>query len=404
MAEYDCLIIGAGPVALAMARALNMRGLTFALCGQLPPQRPDSPDQRTAALFDGSIQFLSNIGVWTGIEHAAAPLSGIRIIDATGRLLRAPEQLFSAGDINAKHLGFNVPNPLLISALRETLEATQPITKKHGQEINLTADVTNVRISEGAVTITLGDQTTRTGRMAIAADGRKSLTREAASIDVKTWSHDQAALTTHFEHELPNNAISTEIQTTAGPCTTVPLSAHRSSLVWMERPAKTAALAELEDDAFMSALERRLDGLLGPIMSVGKRRVFPLSSLIAEKFAANRVALIGESGHAFPPIGAQGLNLGLRDVAELADKLANARNAGRDIGSDATMEAYSQSRRADITARTYGVDAFNASLSSDLANMMRGAAFHALHASPNIKRFLIDRGMRPVGAWPTMMR
>ena len=126
--------------------------------------------------------------------------------------------------------------------------------------------------------------------------------------------------------------------------------------------------------------------------------------LIADRFAANRVALIGESAHAFPPIGAQGLNLGLRDVASLADQLAEAAAHGQDLGSDATLNAYSDDRRADITLRTYGVDAFNASLAGRAAGLLRGAVLHATKASPDVKRFLLSRGLQPIGAWPSLMR
>jgi 2-octaprenyl-6-methoxyphenol hydroxylase len=404
MEPYDCLIVGAGPVALAMAKTLQLRGLSYSLCGELPHQRPNSPDLRTAALFDGSVRLLKTLGAWPHVEPLAAPLVAIRIIDATGRLFRAPEQLFAAADIGTCELGFNIPNPVLIDAFREALKAAIDVNENHPDEINLTAKVTAITVSGSGVTATLADGTSRMGRIAIAADGRNSVTRAAASINVRTWNHNQAALTAHFDHEFSNQAISTEIHAVTGPCTVVPLSANRSSLVWMEQPDRAAELAGLNDTHFIEALEFRLAGLLGPIRSVTTRRVFPLSSLIADRFAANRVALIGESGHAFPPIGAQGLNLGLRDVASLADHLAEARLAGKDVGSDEVLNTYSTSRSADILARTYGVDAFNASLTGGPAGLLRGAAFHATKASPSVKRFLMERGMQPIGAWPSMMR
>ncbi|MFY0612624.1 MAG: FAD-dependent monooxygenase [Hyphomicrobiaceae bacterium] len=401
---HDCLIIGAGPVALATARALNLRGLTFCLCGELPRQRPNSPDLRTAALFEGSIRLLERLDAWSLVQPAAARLAAIRIIDATGRLLRAPEQLFSGIDMGAAELGFNIPNPALVDALRATLAATEDVTRTETDEINLTAQVTHIEICDDHITATLADHTRRHGRMAIAADGRNSMTRNAAGIGIKTWDHNQAAITAHFEHDLPNDAISTELHSRAGPCTVVPLGPNKSSLVWMEHPDTAHQLAALPDEKFIAALEERLEGLLGPVRHVTTRRVFPLSSLIADRFAARRVALVGESGHAFPPIGAQGLNLGLRDAASLVDHLADARQSGHDIGADRILDAYSASRRSDIVARTYGVDAFNVSLADRAAGLLRGAALHATHASPAFKRFLLARGMQPVGPWPTMMR
>ena len=401
---HDCIIIGAGPIALAMARALELRGLTYCLCGELPRDRPNSPDLRTAALFDGSIRLLERLGAWPHIEPSAAPLAAIRIVDATGRLLRAPEQIFSAADIAATQLGFNIPNPVLVDALRTTLLTTHDDTKTVTGEVNLNTQVRHVAVTDEHVTATLADGTTRRGRIAIGADGRKSITRNAAGIDVRTWDHNQSAITAHFEHALPNQAISTEIHTRAGPCTVVPMASNRASLVWMERPEIADQLATCSDDAFIAALEERLDGLLGPIRQVSARRNFPLSTMIADRFAGHRVALVGESGHAFPPIGAQGLNLGLRDVACLADHLADAAGSGQDIGATNILDAYSDSRRADIMMRTYGVDAFNVSLAGRAAGLLRGAVLHATKASPDFKRFLMARGMQPIGAWPSLMR
>ncbi len=400
----DCLIVGAGPIALALARALELRGLTFCLCGELPRQRPNSPDLRTAALFDGSIRLLQRLGAWPHIETVAAPLNGIRIVDATGRLLRAPEQVFAAADIGERQLGYNIPNPALVTALRRSLDAADGTAASNASEINLCVQVRHVAPATDDVTLTLADGSTRRGRMAVGADGRASITRAAAGIAVESWDHDQAAVTAHFEHALASHAISTEIHTQTGPCTVVPMAPHKASLVWMARPSIASELATGSDEAFIAALEHRLDGLLGPISNVSARRVFPLATLIAERFAAKRIALVGESAHAFPPIGAQGLNLGLRDIACLADHLADAAANGQDIGADTTLDAYSESRSADIRVRTYGVDAFNVSLAGRAAGLVRGAVLHATDASPEFKRFLMRRGLQPVGPWPSLMR
>ena len=184
---HDCLIIGAGPIALALARTLELRGLSFYLCGELPRQRPNSPDLRTAALFDGSIRLLQRLGAWAHIEAAATPLDGIRIVDATGRLLRAPEQVFAAADIRQTHLGFNIPNPALVEALRQSLGATDAVTTSLTREINLTVQVRQISQAADHVVLTLGDGTQRRGRMAIGADGRASITRTAAGISINSW-------------------------------------------------------------------------------------------------------------------------------------------------------------------------------------------------------------------------
>ncbi|MBU2534125.1 MAG: FAD-dependent monooxygenase [Alphaproteobacteria bacterium] len=396
----DCLIIGAGPTALAMARALQIRGVTMALCGTLPPQDPSVPDMRTAALFLGSIRLLERLDAWQHARPSAEPIRAIRIVDSTGRLLRAPEQTFTATAVHEDAIAFNVPNPALVDALVKTLDGDLPEERSN---IDLGAHVVAVTVEADHVAAELADGTFRRARLAIAADGRRSITREAAAISCRTWDHGQAAITAHIDHELPHQGVSTEIHMRTGPCTVVPLSGNRSSLVWMDERSAASERAALSDAQFIRTLESCLEGLLGPIQTTTPRRIFPLSMLLAERFAGNRVALIGETGHAFPPIGAQGLNLGLRDVASLADHLADAKAAGLDPGSPAVLQAYSNDRRGDVLARTYGVDAFNRSLSGRAAGLLRGAILHATKASPAFKTFLLERGMQPVGKWPSMM-
>jgi len=400
---YDALIIGAGPVALTMACALKRIGASVCLCGELPPQSPTAPDLRTAALFDGSLRMLRRLNVWDAIAPNMAPIDAIRIVDTTGHLLRAPEQLFSAADIGELHLGFNVPNPVLVDALVK--EATANAGKLDAKiEINLDVRIANVSIAADHVTATFTDGTQRVGRVTIAADGRRSLTRDAARIAVNAWDLDQSAVTAHFTHAFDNDAISTELHTQHGPCTVVPMEPNRSSLVWMTTKESAAQLGRQSNTDFIASLEERLQGLLGPVSEITQRRVFPLSTLIAEQFASNRVALIGEAAHAFPPIGAQGLNLGLRDVASLTDHLNQALSSGTDPGAAEVLTAYNRDRRADIAVRTYGVDAFNRSLSGPVTSMMRGATLHALKAMPALRRFMMQRGTGPVGEWPSLMQ
>ncbi len=153
-----------------------------------------------------------------------------------------------------------------------------------------------------------------------------------------------------------------------------------------------------------AALEDQLQGVIGTITTLTPRRTFPLSTLIANRFGAARTALIGEAGHAFPPIGAQGLNLGLRDVATLLDHISTTLDQAGDPGADAMLNAYSAARQADVTARTYGVDAMNASLSGRLTGLFRGALLHATTLSPAVRRSVLSRGMSPLGEWPSLMR
>ncbi len=397
---YDCLIAGAGPIGLTMANALSRRGVSYCLCGSLPHEGRNSPDLRTAALFSGSIRLLERLGVWQALSETAAPLSGIRIVDDTERLLRAPEQLFAAADLGQQRLGYNIANPALVRALVHTLDVPGTSSARH----DIGATITDYRAAPDCITATLADGTERRARLVIAADGRNSPARTAAGIPVQTWSYDQTAITAHLTHSLPHHDISTEIHTPEGPCTVVPFGDHRSSLVWMMKPETANRLTAGNETDFTAALENQLHGVIGTVTTLTPRRTFPLSSLIANRFGANRTALIGEAGHAFPPIGAQGLNLGLRDVATLLDHICAALDQGNDPGSDAVLNAYSAARQADVTARTYGVDAMNASLSGRLTGLFRGALLHATTLSPAVRRSVLSRGMAPLGEWPSLMR
>ncbi len=400
---FDCLVMGAGPVGLTLALALRHVGLSTALCGTIPTAPDGATDLRTAALFAGSIRLLENLGVWPHLQPYATPVAAIRIIDMTRDILRAPTQTFSGADIGEEILGYNIPNTALIDALLARLDALAPSGNARPLDL-LGANITHLDVSGSSIAALAATKSTPIkATLAVGADGRRSMARRAAGITTREWDRGQAAITAHFDHALPNGQISTEIHLPEGPCTIVPLGAHRSSLVWMVKTTEARRLADLRKQDFILELEKLFIGLIGPITNLTDRASFPLTSLIANRFAQHRVALVGESAHAFPPIGAQGLNLGLRDVGALADTLQQAKAAGHDIGSNAVLSQYHTDRWSDITVRTHAVDALNRSLSSPPLGLLRGAAMHAAGASSHLKRFLIERGMRPVGDWPPLM-
>jgi 2-octaprenyl-6-methoxyphenol hydroxylase len=181
---------------------------------------------------------------------------------------------------------------------------------------------------------------------------------------------------------------------------------QRSSLVWVERPEETQRLLALTDDGFLAALEHSLQGLLGSLSDLGTRAAFPLSGLSAEKAGWNRVALVGESAHVFPPIGAQGLNLGLRDGAVLADSVASALAAGQGIGGPEALANYTQARSADIGSRVFGVDILNRSLIADIlpTHLARGIGLHLLKSVGPLRRFLVREGLQPSFVMPSLMQ
>ena len=396
----DVAIVGAGPAGLTAAIALACNGAQAVCAG--PPFNPDParPDTRTTALLRGSVQLLKNIGVWRYCLAEAAPLDAIRIIDDTGRLLRAPEVEFRADELGLEAFGFNVPNQSLVAALR----------RRGGELANLqlieTSGADAVEPDTNAVHVKLAEQTTIEARLVAGADGRNSICRRAARINTIGWSYDQSAIACNFEHTLPHGNVSSEFHHPAGPFTTVPLPGNASSLVWVERPAVVERLMGLSDESFREALESRLQGMLGRVIGVGPRAAFPLSGLTAQRFADSRIALLGEAAHVIPPIGAQGLNLGFRDAAHLAELVNRALGRNADPGGDNVLRAYDRVRRSDVVGRTLAVDLLNRSLLSSFLpiQLARGFGLHLLNALSPLRRYVMRQGLDAESELPDLMR
>lgn len=399
MSSADCLVIGAGPAGLACALALASVGVDVAVAGPRAQSTADA-DPRTAALFPTSLAFLANIGIWERVAPVSAPMRALRLIDDTGGLLRAPEVLFDAAEIGAEVLAYNVPNAPLVAALDERVGGHPGIARI------VTTGVTGIELGSDSGTAQLSEGGSITAPLVVAADGRRSIARQAAGIAVSTWRYDQAAIAGTFRHSRPHGETSTEFHTEAGPLTTVPLPGAASSLVWLERPDTVSRLMALDDAGFALALETRLQGLLGTISHAGPRVSYPMAGLVAERYGANRVALIGETAHAFPPIGAQGLNLSLRDAAHLAELVGERRRSHGDVGGADLLSAYHDARKADVAVRTYAVDALNRSLIAGIGGLglVRGAGLHLLNALSPLKRALMRQGLAPVGPLPRLLR
>jgi 2-octaprenyl-6-methoxyphenol hydroxylase len=391
--SFDAAVVGTGPAGLAAALALRRTGLTVALIG--PP--PNGSDARTAALFPSSVKLLERLGVWPQLAPLAAPLQAIRIIDRTGHLIKAPETLFRACEIGLAAFAWNIANAPLALALHARATAPDSGIAAFGAKLERLA------IGESRVKLELEGGGEVEARLVAGADGQASPCRAAAGIASRRWSYDQSAIALSFDHGRPHGDTSSELHRDAGPFTTVPLPGNRSSLVWTERPQDAGRLAKLGDAELIGEIERRLEGLLGPVSSLSARGVFAMRGLIADRLAASRIALVGEAAHAFPPIGAQGLNLGLRDAAALADA---AGQWGRDPGSADALAAYEAARRSDVRLRTSAIDALNRSLIEGYLpfQLARGAGLHLMNALPPVRRTIMRRGLLPPGELPSLMR
>lgn len=380
--RFDVIVCGGGLAGTSAALAVARSGLKAAL---IAPPLP-SADGRTTALMMPSVRFLDELGLWQTISETASPLRVMRIIDDTDRLLRSPPLTFRAQEIGEEAFGYNISNAPLLQIIMQSTR------NESGVSIFETA-AESIALQGDCVTVILADGTKLEGDLIAGADGRNSLTRSAAGIPIRSWSYPQTALVLNFEHQYDHADTSNEFHTPSGPFTQVPLGPKRSSLVWAMKPADADQMKDRPDEALANEIERQSHSILGKVTIVSGRHFFPFSGLIASRFGSGRTVLLGESGHVFPPIGAQGFNLGLRDVSRFVEVL---RQAGPDNAETITRR-YDRLRLADIRSRTMGVDLLNRSLLNRFlpVQMARYAGMMALAHIPPLRTLAMREGMEP---------
>jgi 2-octaprenyl-6-methoxyphenol hydroxylase len=391
----EVAVVGAGPAGLTAAIALAVTGIETLLVAK----RPDRADTRTTALLAGSVAALDALGVWEACRAQSAPLRAIRLVDDTPWLLRAPEVSFSATEIGLEAFGHNIENRHLVAALE-----ARAGTLAHLTRIDVAADT--VAVGDRGAAVALADGRSIAARLVIGADGRRSLCRAAAGITSDGFTYPQAALTLNFAHSRPHDGMSTEFHTPQGPFTVVPLPGDRSSLVCVVAPDEAERLVGLEADPLSETVERRAHSILGKVAVEPGRGMFRLGVETADRFAANRIALVGEAAHVVPPIGAQGLNLGLRDAATICELVVAARRDRADVGSDQVLARYDGLRRPDVTSRTVAVDMLNRSLLTDFLPVqgMRGLGLYLVERIGPLRRALMREGVAPSVFEPRLMR
>jgi len=390
---YPVAIIGSGPVGLLTALALAPLYEQILLIGPVA----DRQDGRTSALMMPAIRQLEQLDIWQSLKSKTAPLCNLRIIDATQRLIRAPTVTFRASEIGEAAFGYNIPNQALNTQLRDKVKANaniiwQPCSVRHYQ------------MTEDDITLTLEDGSCQHAALVIAADGRNSSARAAAGIKAYEWHYPQTALVLNFSHQESHQNSSHEFHTAQGPFTQVPLPGQRSSLVWVLAQEEANKMLSLGCGAMAAKIETHMCSMLGKVSIEEETQswppqTWPMRGAILSRFAAGRTILIGEAAHVFPPIGAQGLNLGLRDMADLLSILrhhcqnANAQNSNL----VPVINEYNRRRRPDIWIRTGLVHVLNRMLLSNFLapQILRSAGLEALRQLPPLRAWLMREGLAP---------
>ncbi|MBA9082225.1 MULTISPECIES: UbiH/UbiF family hydroxylase [Bartonella] len=382
--EYrDVAVIGAGPVGMLAALSLAHKGYTVFLIG--PPTRVD--ELRTTALMMPAIHALQRLNIWETVKSHAAALSLMRIVDATSRVVRAPTVNFCSSEIGKKAFGYNIPNLKLNNALMDAIEHTSGI-------IRFFSLAKSLHHEQDHVNITLSDGRVIQASFVVAADGCHSPTRAAAGIGVKQWNYPQTALILNFAHKLPHQNISTEFHTEDGPFTQVPLPGNTSSLVWVTNPSRAKELLDMQPKTIAKVIEGQMQSMLGEVTVKTAIQTCPLWGLIPHCFAANRTILVGEAAHVFPPIGAQGFNLGFRDVQTLVDILPNQIS---NSNFKTIIAQYNRRRKSDVFIRSGFVHTLNHTLLSNMfpVHIVRSVGLELLRNFSPLRNLLMREGMHP---------
>ena len=380
--DSEAIVVGGGLAGLAAAIAVAQAGLSVI---HVAPAAP--PDRRTSALMMPAVDYLRSAGLVDDPAQLGHPLTQIRIIDATSRLVRAPETLFEAREAGLEAFGWNFPN----TRLNEAFSAAR------ARLSNLSARQASLRaldIDAAGATLTLDDDTTLRTRLLVGADGKKSLVRAAAGFRARENGFTQAALVCDLELGRPLGGTSVEFHYPQGPFTLVPAGGNRANLVWIDERGVLKGAQEMERDALVRLLAEKSQHLFGGISLATPTHIFPLSSITVERAGKDGVVLVGEAAHAFPPIGAQGLNLSLRDVADLAAVLRQADHSAADWALTASRQ-YADRREADLKRTGGMVDALFRSLISELlpAQFLRAGGLWGMKMLPGLRKRAFSLGM-----------
>jgi 2-octaprenyl-6-methoxyphenol hydroxylase len=377
----DIIVVGGGLAGLAAAVSLARAGHETL---HLAPTAP--PDRRTSALMMPSVEFLLSSGLIDSPEGTGHPLTAIRIIDATPRLIRAPETLFDAKEAGLDAFGWNFANATLL----ERFQAAAPATGLTSSNAAVTAYVRE----NGLGVLTLTDGSTVAAPLILGADGKKSLIRTEAGLPAREHKFDEAALVCDLELGRSIGGTSIEFHYPHGPFTLVPAGGTKANLVWIDEESVLRDTQAFGPEALLAAFRTRSQNLFGSIKLASPSFIFPLSVLTVPKAGRDGTVLVGESAHAFPPIGAQGLNLGLRDVADLVAVLADTDRTTPDWAIRAST-AYADRRAADLARTGTMVDTLFRSLLGEMlpSQALRAGGLWALKLMPSLRRQAFSIGM-----------
>lgn len=397
--DIELLVAGGGLNGLLLGVACAGAGLPCAVVDREDPavMLERGFDGRSSAIAYGSQQVFAALGLWPALAGDAEPICEIRVADADAPLFLHYDHRELGSELP---LGWIVENRILRRVLIERARSLPSLT------LFAPLQVAAVETAPPAASTVLGDGTRIAANLVVAADGAGSPLRRAAGIRTTEWRYRQTAIVTTVRHDRPHHGIAVEHFLPAGPFAILPMTGNRSSIVWTEREELAGRLMALPEPDFAAELAARFGDFLGHVEPVAPRWSYPVGLMLAERYIDQRLALVGEAAHVIHPIAGQGLNLGIRDVAALAELVIDARRLGLDIGDPPILQRYQQWRRLDTVLLAAVTDGLNRLFSNEVAplRLLRDLGLAAINRLPPVKRFLMRDAMGIAGDLPRLVR
>ena len=405
--KFDVIVVGAALNGLAAALALGGNHVrrpldVLVLDGKnLEAFATATFDGRATAVSTSARKMFETLGVWEAMAPFAQAMSEIVVTDAPPGAETRPVLLhFGESDMPNGPSAHMVENRHLHDCLLQSAKASPHVTFATG------TTVAAYGFGPGLAHAQLADGSDYRADLIAAADGRRSPAREAAGIAMRGWTYDQTAIVATVEHDLPHHGKAEEHFRPSGPFAILPLTGNRSSLVWTERTADAERIVSLPAEEFLAELMARFGDQLGEVRVIGERHAYPLSVFVAEEFAAPRLALVGDAAHVLHPLAGLGFNLGLRDIAALAECVHDAAALGLDPGGDGVLQRYSRWRRFDTVLTAAAVDGLNRLFGNDnaLIRLLRDVGLAAVNRIPALKSGFVHEAAGQSGSLPKLLR
>jgi 2-octaprenyl-6-methoxyphenol hydroxylase len=414
MQQSDVIVGGGGMVGLTLALALAQGGLKVAVCDPVPPKAllDAGFDGRVSALSYSSQRMFEALGVWPLLESDAQPIKDILVTDAPKDGAPSPFSLHFDSEEIGRPMGAIAENRHIRRALFAALDAQKNIM------LIAPAALIGLEDESGKIIATLSNGEKISASLAVAADGRDSPMRDEMGLAVIGWAYPQMGIVATVEHEKPHNGVAYEHFLPAGPFAILPLppassseavgqtKANRSSLVWTERDTLAPAMMKLPEDEFNEEIAKRFGTHLGATKAAGPRWSYPLKFHLARGYVKPRFALCGDSAHGIHPIAGQGLNLGLKDAAALAETVLDAARLGMDIGGLDILKRYERWRRFDAFTLAAATDGLNRLFSNDIAplRIARDLGLGIVDGIAPLRRFFMRHAGGDIGKLPRLLR